>query len=171
MNINQYEYLWASDNYDYVLVRTKLGYLITNRITEEILLIENEILENRILNQMLQHGVPIYQSQEDLKDNCSPINIVGQPVNLDVFPVRRYRVYIEWSKEIPLILQIKEFKNTFLKENEKSNQALLDIARNSEKWQFDILYLDESEKKKMIQLAEKHNLKVIFELDELKERF
>ena len=29
----------------------------------------------------------------------------------------------------------------------------------------------DNDKKKMIQLAEKHNLKVSFELDELKERF
>lgn len=171
MDISQYEYLWTNENYDYVLVKTTLGYLIINRITNGVLLTENEKLENEIINKMLQRGVPIYQSHKELLSNCSPVNIVGQPIMPDNFPVKRYKVYIEWSKNIPLVIQVKEFKKAFLKSNTQSNQELLDIARNNAKWQFDILYLDESQKAEIVRLAEEHGLKVVFELDELRERF
>lgn len=171
MDISQYEYLWENEDYKYVLVKTTLGYLIINRITNEILLTENEKLENEIINKMLVQGVPIYQSHKDLLDNCPPINVVGQPTVPEDFPVKRYKVYIEWKKNISFIVQVKEFKNVFLKSNAPTNQQLLDIARNKEKWQFDILYLDEKQKVKITQLAEEHGLKISFELDELREEF
>ena len=171
MDISQYEYLWTNKNYDYVLVKTTLGYLVINRVTNGVLLTENEELENEIINEMLQKGVPIYQSHKDLLNNCAPINTVGQPTMPDDFPIKRYRVYIEWSNDIPLVVQVKELRKIFLKENSQSNQELLDIARNSAKWQFDIMYLDESQKMEIVNLAEEHGLKVFFELDELRERF
>ena len=171
MDISQYEYLWTNENYDYVLVKTALGYWVINRITNEVLLTENEKLEKEIIDKMLQRGVPIYQSHKDLLNGCAPINIVGQPTMPDDFPVKRYKVYIEWSKDIPFVVQVKEFKRAFLKSNDQSNQELLNIARNNEKWQFDILYLDENKKTEIVKLAEEHGLKVVFELDELIEQF
>lgn len=171
MDINQYKYLWTSEKYDYVLVKAALGYSIINRLTNGFFLIEDEKLENEIINQMLQRGVPIYNSHKDLENKCAPINDVGQPFLPDDFPVKRYKVGIEWSEETPLVAQVKEFKKVFWRRDSKSNQELLDIARNSTKWQFDILYLDESQKAEMESLAKKHGLKIVFELDELREQF
>lgn len=171
MEINQYEYLWMNDNYEYVLVKTQFGYFITNFITNEVLITENEILENEIINKMLQRGVPIYQSHKDLLNKCDPINIVGQPILQADFPVKRYKVYIEWLKDIPVVVQIKELKKLFLKGNSQSNQELLDIAKKNEKWQFDIMYLEEGQKTEIVNLAEEHGLKVFFELDDLREQF
>ena len=171
MDINQYAYLWTNENYDYVLVKETSGYMIMNRFANEMLLIENEKLANEIINQMLQRGVPVYNSYEDLVNKCSPVNIVGQPSLPDDFPVKRYKVSIEWLEEPPLVVQVKELKKAFLQRNSMSNQELLDIARNSKKWQFDVLYLDENQKAEMKSIAEKHGLKIAFELDELREGF
>ena len=171
MDINQYAYLWTNENYDYVLVKETLGYSIMNRFANEMLLVEDEKLANEIINRMLQRGVPIYNSYEDLAKKCTPINIVGQPSLPDDFPVKRYKVSIEWLDESPLVVQVKELKKAFLQRNSISNQELLDIARNSKKWQFDMLYLNESQKAEMQGLAEKHGLKIVFELDELREEF
>ena len=171
MDINQYAYLWTNENYDYVLVKETSGYMIMNRFANEMLLIENEKLANEIINQMLQRGVPVYNSYEDLVNKCSPVNIVGQPSLPDDFPVKRYKVSIEWLEESPLVVQVKELKKAFLQKNSISNQELLDIARNSPKWQFDVLYLDENQKAEMKSIAEKHGLKIAFELDKLREGF
>lgn len=171
MDISQYEYLWENEDYEYVLVKTPLGYLVINRITNEGLLTENEKLENEIVNKMLSKGVPIYQSHKDMLDNRAPINVVGQPTVPEDFPVKRYKVYIEWVQNIPFVVQVKEFKKVFMKSNVPTNQELLDIARNKRKWKFDILYLDEKQKATITKLAEEHGLKVSFESDELREEF
>lgn len=171
MEFNQYAYLWTNENYDYVLVKETSGYMIMNRSANEMLLIEDEKLANEIINRMLQRGLPVYNSYEDLVNKCAPVNIVGQPSLPDDFPVKRYKVSIEWLEEPPLVVQVKELKKAFLQRNSMSNQELLDIARNSTKWQFDMLYLDEDQKAEMKSLAEKHGLKIVFELDELGEGF
>lgn len=171
MDIDQYEYLWTNKNYNYALIKTTLGYVIVNRVSGEVLLIENEILEQEIIRQMLHRGVPVYNSPKDLENHCAPINIVGQPTLHDEFPVKRYKVSIVWASDIPLTVQVKELKKAFLKKYSYTNQEVLDIARKNTKWQFDILYLDESQKKEIENLAEKYKLKIIFELDELRERF
>lgn len=171
MDINQYMYLWTNENYDYVLVKGASGYSIMNHSANEMLLIENEKLANEIINRMLHRGVPVYNSFEDLVNKCAPINIVGQPSLPDDFPVKRYKVSIEWLDESPLVVQVKELKKAFLQGNSMSNQELLDIARNNKKWQFDMLYLDESQKAEIKSLAEKHGLKIVFDLDELREGF
>lgn len=118
---------------------------------------------------MLQRGVPVFESVVQLRNNCPPINKVGQPTKADDFPVKRYKVFIEWSKDIPLVTQVKELKKAFSIVNEQSNQVLLQIARDQERWQFDLLYLDESKKKEILKHAEEHNLQIVFELDELRE--
>ena len=120
---------------------------------------------------MLQRGLLVYNLYEDLANKCAPINIVGQPSLPDDFPVKRYKVSIEWLEETPLVVQVKELKKAFLQRNSMSNQELLNIARNSVKWQFDVLYLDENQKAEMKSLAEKHGLKIVFDLDELREGF
>ena len=133
MDITQYMYLWTNEKYDYVLVKGTIGSGIINRFTNKMLLIEDEKLENEIINRMLQRGVPVYNSYEDLANKFAPINIVGQPSLPDDFPVKRYKVSIGWSEETPLVVQMKEFKKVFLRSRSQSNQELLDIARNSTK--------------------------------------
>ena len=168
MSIENFSYLWSDDNYEWVLVKSKVGYSIENRANSSVLIIEDEICANEVINKMLQKGVPVYQSTEDLLNKCPPINIVGQPTLPEDFPVKRYKIFIAWSKELPLINQVKEFKKIFLKNEVKSDQELLAIAKNNEKWQFDTRYLDETKKKEMEDIAEKHGLKVVFEIDELR---
>lgn len=171
MDIRQYEYLWTNEKYDYVLVKEKMGYSIVERTMNGFLLIENEVLHNEIVEKMLQKGVPVFESAFHLQNNCQPINIVGQPTKADDFPVKRYKLFIEWSKAIPLIVQVKELKKAFSIVKKQSNRELLEIARNSERWQFDLLCLDENQKKEILKLAEVHNLKIVFELDDLREIF
>jgi len=168
MDISQYEYLWTNDNYNYVLVKTSTGYLIVDRFTNGVLLIEDEKLAYQIEEKMLQRGVPIFESGSNLMNDCAPINIVGQPARRDDFPIKRYKLVIEWTKSIPLAIQVKGLKAAFAIVESQSNQELLEIARNNERWQFDTLYLDESKKTEIMKLAEKHRLKIVIELDELK---
>lgn len=169
MDISQYDYLWANDKYDYVLVKTSTGYLIVNRFTNGVLLIEDENLTKQIEEKMLQKGVPIFESGSHLMNNCAPINIVGQPTKRDDFPVKRYKLIIEWEKNIPLVVQVKGLKEAFAIVKKQSNQELLEIARSNERWQFDTLYLDESKKTEIVKIAEKHRLKILIELDEIRE--
>ena len=169
MDISHYEYLWTSKNYDYVLVKGSCGYLIVNRNTKGVFLLENEKLAKQIEEKMLQRGVPIYESGKHLQNGCLPINIVGQPTPRDEFPEKRYKLFIEWSKYIPLIIQVRKLKKLFSIVNSKSNQSLLEIARNCERWQFDIQYLDEIKKTEILNLSEEHGLRIILEVDELRE--
>lgn len=166
MDISQYDYLWTNDKYDYVLVKTSTGYLIVNRITEGVLLIEDESLAKQVEKKMLQKGVPIFESGSHLMNNCAPINTVGQPTKAGDFPIKRYKLIVEWVKNIPLVVQVKCLKKAFSIVSLESNQELLEIARNNDRWQFDTLYLDESKKVEIMKLAEKHRLKIVFELDE-----
>lgn len=169
MDISQYDYLWTNEKYDYVLVKSSTGYLIVNRFTGGVLLIEDRSHAKQVEEKMLQKGVPIFESGSHLMNNCAPINIVGQPTKRDDFPVKRYKLIIEWTKSIPLVVQVKRLKKAFAIVNLKSSQELLEIARNNEKWTFDTLYLDESQKADIMKLAENHELKIVFELDELGE--
>lgn len=165
MDISEYEYLWEDENY--VLVKSILGYSIINSVTKGFMLLDDERLEKKIISKMLQKGVPIYQSYTDLLNKCAPINIVGKPIGFDDFPVKKYKIYIEWLSNIPLAVQVKEFKKIFLKGNYQSNQELIQIAKNAVRWQFDTLYLDEDQKAQIVKLAEEHGLKVFFELESL----
>lgn len=169
MDISQYDYLWTNNKYDYVLVKTSTGYLIVNRFTNGVLLIEDENLAKQIEERMLQKGVPIFESGSHLMNNCTPINIVGQPTKREDFPVKRYKLFVEWTENIPLVVQVKGLKKAFTIVEELTNQELLEIARSNERWQFDTLYLDESKKTEIVKLAEKHRLKILMELDELRE--
>lgn len=169
MDLKQYEYLWTNPNYDYVLVKTTLGYLIVNRVTDGVLLMENEKLAREIEEKMLQKGVPIFESSKHLQDNCESINVVGQPTQADDFPEKRYKVFIEWAKDKSLVAQVKELKKVFSVVNDQSNQELLGIARSSKRWQFDTLYLFEEQKQELINRAKEHGLKICFEIDELRE--
>ena len=169
MDISQYDYLWTNEKYDYVLVKTSIGYQIVNRVTNGVLLIEDEKLTKQIEERMLQSGVPVFESGKHLMDNCAPINIIGQPTEPDDFPIKRYKLIVEWTNNIPLVVQVKELKKVFTIDGPQSNQELLEIARNYGKWQFDIQYLDESKKTEILKLAEKHGLKIVFELDELRD--
>lgn len=171
MDIRQYDYLWTDEKRDYVLVKGMTGYSIIDRTTDRFLLIENEVLHNEIVEKMLQKGIPVFESVLHLQNNSQPINIVGQPTKADDFPVKRYKLFVEWSKATPLIVQVKKLKKTFPIIKKQSNQQLLEIARNSERWQFDLLYLDKNQKTEILKLAEAHNLQIIFEPDELREIF
>lgn len=171
MDIGQYEYLWTNENYEYVLVKGDSGYSIENRISNEFLLLENEKLMQEIVEKMLFKGVPVYESGAHLMNHCPPINIVGQPTRADDFPVKRYKLLIAWSNEVPLYKQVKELKKLFPVVRSQSDQQLLNIARSYGKWQFDVRYLEESQKNDILEAAKAHGLCIVFELDELREDY
>lgn len=171
MDISQYDYLWTNEKYDYVLVKDSTGYSIVGRTTNSFLLIENEKIAKEVVEKMLDKGVPVFESALQLRNNCPPINIVGQPFQAEDFPVKRYKVFIEWSKDVPLAVQVKEFKEAFPIVKKQSNQVLLENAKKYKRWQFDLLYLDESQKAEIMEHAKTYNLHIVFELDELREYF
>ena len=171
MNTDKYKYLWEKGNYDNVLIKGNVGYIIFNRINNSLLTIENEILNEQIIKKMLDNGNPIYKSIKDMKNNAKPINNVGQPSKAEDFPIKRYKLSIQWTENTSLITQIKTVKKVFPAIKDRTNQELFEIARKYKKWHFDTLYLDKDKVKEFIQLGEKYGLDIIIEEDDLKEVF
>lgn len=169
MDIRKYSYLWK--NYDNVLVKTRLGYSIVDKVKFTMLAIKNEKIEAEIIKKMLQNGNPIYESIKVLKENGSPINIVGQPSDPEDFPVKRYKLSIQWSKSTPIVAQVKNLKIAFPVVNVKSNYELLKIAKNHERWHFDTVYLDSVKKDELLQCGKEKQLNIIIEPDDLTESF
>lgn len=169
MDSNRYSYLW--ENNDNVLVKSKYGYSIVDRKKCKMFLIENEKIEAEIIQNMLRNGRPIYKSIEELKNNASPINIIGQPSEHEDFSIKRYKLSVRWLKNIPLSIQIKNLKVAFPIVNTISNQELLNIAKNYEEWCFDTVYLDKFERNKLLKIGQEKQLKIIIQLDDLKEFF
>lgn len=169
MDISKYSHLW--ENYDNVLVKTKLGYSIVDKVKFTMIAIENEKIEAEIIRKMLQNGNPIYESIKVLKENGNPINIVGSPSEADDFPVKRYKLSIQWSKNTPIVAQVKKLKIAFPVVNVKSNQELLKIAKNQERWHFDTVYLDSVKKNEILQCGKEKQLNIVIEPDDLKESF
>lgn len=169
MDINKYSYLW--ENHDNVLVKTTMGYSIVNKRELTMFCLENEKIEEEIIKKMLQNGNPIYASIKDLKDNGSPMNIVGLLWKAEEFPVKRYKISIKWSENVPLIIQIKNLKNVFPVVKVKSNQELLEIAKTYDTWQFDIAYLDLAGKNELLKRGKEKQLAIIIEPDDLKDSF
>ena len=120
---------------------------------------------------MLQNGNPIYASIDNLKNNCSPVNIIGQPSEAEDFSIKRYKLFIQWSKSIPLCVQIKSLKMVFPVVRAISDQGLLKRAKDCDKWHFDTVYLDEIKKNEILQTAKDRQLNIVIELDDLKEIF
>ena len=171
MNMDKYKYLWEKGNYDNILIKGNVGYIIFNRVDNSLLTIENEILNEQIIKKMLDNGNLIYKSIKDLKNNAKPINIVGQPSEAEEFPIKRYKLSIQWSENTSLTTQIKTVKKVFPVVKDRTNQELFEIARKYKKWHFDTLYLDKDKVKEFIQLGEKYGLDIIIEQDDLKEVF
>jgi len=171
MDIDKYSYLWEQGNYDNVLIKGNLGYTIFNKVKNSFLIMENEVLSKQVIDRMLQNGNPIYESITDLKDNCNPINIIGQPSKAEDFSIKRYKLSIQWSKNSSLITQVKNLKDAFSIVKDKSNQELLEIARKYGKWHFDTLYLDKGKMDEILYLGKESGLDIILEYDDLKEIF
>ena len=156
--MDKYKYLWEKGNYDNILIKGNVGYIIFNRVDNSLLTIENEILNEQIIKKMLDNGNLIYKSIKDLKNNAKPINIVGQPSEAEEFPIKRYKLSIQWSENTSLTTQIKTVKKVFPVVKDRTNQELFEIARKYKKWHFDTLYLDKDKVKEFIQLGEKYSL-------------
>ena len=120
---------------------------------------------------MLQNGNPIYASIEDLKNNCNPVNIIGRPSEAEDFSIKRYKLSIQWSKSIPLYIQIKNLKIAFPVIKSISNQELLKRAKDCNRWHFDTVYLDEIKKNEILKTVKERQLNIIIELDDLKDIF
>lgn len=136
-----------------------------------MLVIENEKLAAEIIRKMLQNGNPIYESINVLVDYGDPINWVGKPSEIEEFPIRRYKISIQWSKSKSLIEQIKNLKVAFPIVKIKSNQELLEIAKTQDQWHFDTVYLDSLKKDELIHMGKDKQLNIIIETDNLKESF
>ena len=95
---------------------------------------------------MLHSGNPIYETIEDLKNNCRPVNIIGQPSEAEDFSIKRYKLSIQWSKSISLYIQIRNLKIVFPVIKSIPNQELLKRAKDCNKWHFDTEYLNEIKK-------------------------
>ena len=50
MNMDKYKYLWEKGNYDNVLIKGNVGYIIFNKVNNSLLTIENEIFNEKIIN-------------------------------------------------------------------------------------------------------------------------
>ncbi len=48
---------------------------------------------------------------------------------------------------------------------------MLNIAKNNEEWCFDTVYLDKFERNKLLKIGQEKQLKIIIQLDDLKEFF
>lgn len=166
---DKYCYLWQ--DFDNVLVKSKFGYSIIDKKELKIFVIENEKIESEIIKNMLHNGNPIYETIEDLMNNCSPVNIIGQPSEAEDFLVKRYKLGIQWSKSTPLHIQIKNLKIVFPVVRSMPNQELLKRAKDCDKWYFDTVYLDENKKNDLLQTAKDRQLNIVIELDDLKETF
>ena len=128
-------------------------------------------LKAKSLKKMLQNGNPIYASIEDLKNNCNPVNIIGRPSEAEDFSIKRYKLSIQWSKSIPLYIQIKNLKIAFPVIKSISNQELLKRAKDCNRWHFDTVYLDEIKKNEILKTVKERQLNIIIELDDLKDIF
>lgn len=168
-DVDKYCYLWQ--DFNNVLVKSNFGYSIIDKKKFKIFVIENEKIESGIIKNMLHNGNPIYETIEDLKNNCSPVNIIGQPSEAEDFLIKRYKLSIQWSKSIPLYFQIRNLKMVFPVVKSIPNQELLKRAKDCNKWHFDTAYLDEIKKNELLQTAKDRQLNIVIELDDLKEIF
>jgi hypothetical protein len=144
LDIDKYCYLWQ--DFNNVLVKSKFGSSIIDKRKFKIFVIENEKIENEIVKNMLHSGNPIYETIEDLKNNCRPVNIIGQPSEAEDFSIKRYKLSIQWSKSISLYIQIRNLKIVFPVIKSIPNQELLKRAKDCNKWHFDTEYLNEIKK-------------------------
>lgn len=62
MNIDSYNYLWTTDKNVYVLVSSKYGYGIVNKIEQTVLSISDEALEKALVQKMLDEGCKVYSN-------------------------------------------------------------------------------------------------------------
>ena len=62
MNIEEYSYLWTTRKDAYVLVKSRLGYGIVNKVDQAVLLIEDDTLEDALVRKMLSEGCKVYQN-------------------------------------------------------------------------------------------------------------
>lgn len=62
MNIENYNYLWTTEKDVYVLVSSKYGYGIVNKIEQTVLSISDEALEKALVQKMLDVGCKVYPS-------------------------------------------------------------------------------------------------------------
>ena len=61
VNIEEYSYLWTTRKEAYVLVNSKHGYGIVNKIDHTVLLVEDDALEDALVQEMFNEGCKVYQ--------------------------------------------------------------------------------------------------------------
>lgn len=108
-------------------------------------IIENEDEYLKIVDKMLENGNPIYRSPNDIINNKSSINIIGEKTARKEFSVKKYNVFVEWSKGVPCLEQIKALKKAFPEVSCYTNKDLLEAARKCEKLMVISRYLSERE--------------------------
>lgn len=77
------------------------------------------------------------------------------PISYDVSHPK-CNVYIEWSQEKSIVLQINALKKLISSVKKIANKELIDLARKNEKWLIGEMYLSEAEE--LVKLAKEHCL-------------
>ena len=61
MEVEDYSYLWKEEKEDYVLVKSSLGYSIIDKKHQMMLVVEDDELEKKLIEKMLENGNKIYE--------------------------------------------------------------------------------------------------------------
>ena len=61
MDIEAYSYLWTTKKDAYVLVETRHGFGIVNKVDQMVLLVEDDALEDALVQKMLSEGCKVYK--------------------------------------------------------------------------------------------------------------
>ncbi len=62
MNLDRYSYLWKEKKDEYVVVSTKSGYGIANKVKKSVVIINDPKLATALAQEMIKHGSKIYSS-------------------------------------------------------------------------------------------------------------
>lgn len=162
-NIDQYNYIWS--DYNYCLIENDSGYSIVKKEKQKLtfIVIENDDENSKIINMMLENGNPIYKSLDDMKSNKNTINVIGEKTIRKEFSVKKYNVFVEWSKELPYLDQIKTLKKVFPEMLYYTNIELLESAWNCKRLLLFSTYLNMTECQENINKGKKYNITIILE--------
>ena len=61
MEVEEYSYLWKEEKVNHVLVKSSLGYSIIDKKHHTMLVVEDDELEKKLIEKMLENGNKIYE--------------------------------------------------------------------------------------------------------------